>query len=204
MRTGNIFMTGFAFFILLAGCVNAPTEVIIDSFEGPLTKETVDYGASEGTSLKVEADTTIKICGNQSLKIEYELKPSGYMWIARGYNLDVKGAAKWEVLPQDVKWRSYNAISLEMYGTNSGGVVAFDIKDKGGEIWRYIIDDDFTGWKEITCPFKDFFVRKDWQPDSATKNETLDFPVMSFQFEPRLPGKGVYYFDCVKLVRIKK
>ena len=186
------------------GCSSAPVEVTIDSFEGPLTKETVDYGASEGTSLKVEADTTIKMCGSQSLKIEYELKPSGYMWIARGYNLDVKGAAKWEVLPQDVKWRAYNAISLEMYGSNSGGVVAFDIKDKGGEIWRYIIDDDFTGWKEIICPFKDFFVRKDWQPDSATKNETLDFPVMSFQFEPRLPGKGVYYFDCVKLVRIKK
>jgi len=186
------------------GCSSAPAEVTIDSFEGPLTKETVDYGASEGTSLKVEADTTIKICGAQSLKIEYELKPSGYMWIARGYNLDVKGADKWEVLPQDVKWRAYNAISLEMYGTNSGGVVAFDIKDKGGEIWRYIIDDDFTGWKEIICPLKDFFVRKDWQPDSATKNETLDFPVMSFQFEPRLPGKGVYYFDCVKLVRIKK
>lgn len=190
--------------ISIVGCSNAPSEVTIDSFEGPLTKETVDYGSSEGSSLKVEADTNIKICGAQSLKIEYELKPSGYMWIARGYNLDVKGAAKWEVLPQDIKWRAYNAVSLQMYGTNSGGVVAFDLKDKDGEIWRYIIDDDFTGWKEIICPFKDFFVRKDWQPEKAVKNEVMDFPVMSFQFEPRLPGKGVYYFDCVKLIRAKK
>jgi hypothetical protein len=189
---------------ILAGCSNAPVEVMIDSFEGSITKETVDYGAAEGSSLKVEADTGIKMCDAQSLKIEYDLKPSGYMWIARGYNLDVKGAGKWIVEPKDIKWRAYNAISLQMYGSNSGGVVAFDIKDKGGEIWRYIIDDDFTGWKEITCRFKDFFLRCDWQPDSAEKNEMLDFPVMSFQFEPRLPGKGIYYFDCVRLIRAKK
>ena len=204
MKKNRFIAIGFFLLIGIIGCSNAPTEVMIDSFEGQIDKETVDYGAAEGSSLKVEADMSIKMCDSQSLKIDYELKPSGYMWIARGYNLDVKGAAKWEVTPQNIKWRSFNAISLQMYGTNSGGVVAFDLKDKGGEIWRYIIDDDFTGWKEIVCPFKDFFPRKDWQPDSATKNETLDFPVMSFQFEPRLPGKGVYYFDCVKLIRIKK
>ena len=204
MRIYNFIAIIFLLIIGIVGCSNAPTEVMIDSFEGPLTKETVDYGAAEGTSLKVEADTNIKVCDSQSLKIDYDLKPSGYMWIARGYNLDVKGAAKWNVLPENIKWRAYNAISLQMYGSNNGGVVAFDIKDKGREVWRYIIDDDFTGWKEITCKFKDFFVRKDWQPDSATKNETIDFPIMSFQFEPRLPGKGIYYFDCVKVVRAKK
>ncbi len=204
MRMGSICIMFFLIIGILAGCSNAPVEVMIDSFEGSITKETVDYGAAEGSSLKVEADTGIKMCDAQSLKIEYDLKPSGYMWIARGYNLDVKGAGKWIVEPKDIKWRAYNAISLQMYGSNSGGVVAFDIKDKGGEIWRYIIDDDFTGWKEITCRFKDFFLRCDWQPDSAEKNEMLDFPVMSFQFEPRLPGKGIYYFDCVRLIRAKK
>lgn len=194
-------------FLLIIGfvsCSSAPTEVMLDSFEGPITKETIDYGAAEGSLLKVEADANNKMCDAQSLKIEYELKPSGYMWIARGYNLDVKGAGQWEASPENIKWRGFNAISLQMYGSSSGGVVAFDIKDKGGEIWRYIIDDDYTGWKEIICPLKNFFVRKDWQPDSATKNEILDFPIMSFQFEPRLPGKGIYYFDCVKLIRIKK
>lgn len=193
------------FIIASAGCSSAPTEVTIDSFEGELNKQTVDFGAStDGSSVNVSADKQIKSCGEQSLKIEYELKPSGYMWIARGYNLDVKGAAQWIIMPKDIKWKAYNAISLQMYGTSSSGVIAFDLKDAGGEVWRYIIDDDFTGWKEIVCPLKDFFPRKDWQPDSATKNETLDFPVMSFQFEPRLPGKGVYYFDCVKVVRVKK
>ena len=152
---------------------------------------------------KVSPDTSIKVCDAQSLKIEYELKPSGYMWIARGYNLDVKGAAAWLVKPEDVKWRSYYAVSIQMYGANSGGVIAFDLKDSGGEIWRFIIDDDFTGWKEVICPLKEFFPHKDWQPDQAVKNEIMDFPIRSFQFEPRLPGKGVYYFDCVKVIKKK-
>ena len=201
----NIFLAiVFSLIVSFVSCSNAPIEVMIDSFEGVIDKETVDYGTAEGSFLKVEADTGNKICDAQSLKVEYELNPSGYMWIARGYGLDVKGAAKWLIEPQNIKWRAYNAISLQMYGSNSGGVIAFDIKDKGGEIFRYIIDDDFTGWKEIVCPLKNFFARTDWQPDSAVKNEILDFPVMSFQFEPRHPGKGIYYFDCVKLIRVKK
>ncbi len=199
----NFIIAIFLFVITFCGCDNSPKEVMIDSFEGPLNKQTVDYGAAEGSSVQVSADTNIKMCDAQSLKIEYDLKPSGYMWIARGYNLDVKGAARWLVKPQDIKWKSYKAISLEMYGTNSGGVVAFDIKDAGGEIFRFIIDDNFTGWKEIICPFKEFFPRKDWQPEKATKNEVIDFPIMSFQFEPRLPGKGVYHFDCVKVIKKK-
>lgn len=186
----------------LIACSQAPKELLIDSFEGDLNKKTVDFGASsDGTSVNVSADKEKKACGEQALKIEYVLKPSGYMWIARGYDLDVKGADKWLVEPKNISWKTYNAISLQMHGANSGGVIAFDIKDAGGEIWRYLIDDDFTGWKEIVCPLKDFFPRKDWQPDNATKNEVLNFPIMSFQFEPRLPGEGVYYFDCVKLIR---
>ncbi|MFA6280980.1 MAG: carbohydrate binding domain-containing protein [Candidatus Omnitrophota bacterium] len=199
----NFIVAIFMFIIALGGCDNAPKEVVIDSFEGPLTKETVDYGAAEGSSVKVAADTNIKICDAQSLKIEYDLKPSGYMWVARGYNLDVKGAAAWSVKPQDVKWRSYHAVSMQIYGSNSGGVIAFDLKDSGGEIWRFIIDDDFTGWKEVICPLKEFFPRKDWQPDTADKNEIMNFPIMSFQFEPRLPGKGTYYFDCIKVIKKK-
>jgi len=199
----NLILAVSLIVIGLSGCSNAPTEVAIDSFEGPITKETIDFGAADGSSVKVEGESKIKMCDMQSLKIEYDLKPSGYMWIARGYNLDVKGAGIWLVRPQDIKWRHYNAFSIYMYGANTGSVVAFDIKDTHGEIWRYIIDDDFTGWKEIICPFKDFFPRKDWQPETATKNEIIDFPIMSFQFEPRLPGKGVYYFDCVKVFKKK-
>ena len=187
---------------LLVGC--QPVEdVVIDSFEGPINKETVDYGASEGSSVTVSSSTDIVQCGDQSLRVEYNLKPSGYMWIARGYGLDVKDAGDWEVKPKDIPWKKYNAIKLYMYGRNSGAVIAFDVKDAKGELWRFLLDDDFTGWKEIVCPLKDFFPRTDWQPETAERNEVLDFPIMSFQFEPRLPGQSVYYFDCITVAREK-
>jgi len=188
---------------LIVGCSFAPQEVLLDSFEGEINKKTVDYGAAKGSFLEVVADKDQKICGEQSLKIIYELGTSGYMWVARGYGLDVAGAARWLHQPSDINWKAYNAISLQMHGSGSGGVVAFDIKDSGGELWRFLLDDDTAGWKEVVCPLNQFFPRGDWQPDTAEKNERLDFPIMSFQFEPRLAGKGVYLFDCVKLIRVK-
>jgi len=188
--------------LFLFSCSYAPEDILLDSFEGKLDKSTVDFGASENSYVEVEASKDKKVCGEQALKIVYKLKPSGYMWVARGFNLDVENA-HWVVKPEEINWHRYNAVSLYMYGANSGGVVAFDIKDKGREMWRALIDDDFSGWKEITIPFNEFFPRKDWQPNDADNNEVLDFPIMSFQFEPRLPGEGVYYFDCVKIIRKK-
>jgi len=191
------------FFIFSSSCTKAPSELLLDSFEGEINSETVDFGSSENSSLAVSSDRRIKVCGEQSLKLDYELNPSGYMWIARGYGLDIKGAAKWEVPPQDIKWSKYNAFSLSMYGRSSGGIIAFDIKDSGGELWRFFLDDDRSGWKEVICPLAEFFPRGDWQPENADRNEVLDFPIMSFQFEPRIMGRGVYYFDCIKLIRTK-
>ncbi len=192
------------FSIFLIGCGGPSADLLIDSFEGEISPQSVDFGAGEGSTLMVSADRDLKVCGEQSIKLDYNLRPSGYMWAARGYNLDVKGAALWLVEPQDIGWKKYQSISVYMYGNNSGGVVAFDIKDKGGEIWRYLLDDDFSGWKEIVCLLSGFFPRGDWQPEDADRNEILDFPVLSFQFEPRLPGKGVYRFDCVTLTGRKQ
>jgi len=187
----------------LAGCSCCPTQVIIDDFEGDLNSKTVDFGSSDNSSLKVEASKELKVSGEQSIKLTYDLATSGYMWVARGFNLDVKGANAWETNPEDLQWNKYNALSVSMHGSNSGAVIAFDVRDAGGELWRYLLDDDFDGWKEITCLLANFFPRKDWQPDTAIVNEVMDFPIMSFQFEPRLPGKGVLYFDCIKVIRIK-
>jgi hypothetical protein len=202
MRKLNFVFVGFLF-LLFTSCAPVPKEeLLIDSFEGPLDKQTVDYGASSGSSMKVEADATEKICGQQSLKIDYVLKDNGYMWVARGYDLDVKGAAQWLASPQAIDWKKYNGISIQLFGTNSGSVIAFDVKDTGGELWRFLIDDDFSGWKEIVCPFSGFFARTDWQPDSAQKNGVLDTPLKSFQFEPKTPGSGSLRIDCVELVKI--
>lgn len=193
------FMLGIL--VIAGGCITQPEDLLVDDFEGKINSSTVDYGAGEGSEVTVVPEADIVRCGKQSLKISYNLKPSGYMWIARGFGLDVPGAAAWVVQPETIAWRRYNALSIFMYGSGSGSVVAFDVRDSGGEYWRFLLTDDFTGWKEIICPFAHFFVRSDWQPEDAEVNEVIDFPIRSFQFEPRLPGQGTYYFDCVKVVK---
>lgn len=192
-------------FFIFNGCSPQKSEqLLLDSFEGEISSDTVDFGAGPNSSIKVEASKQIKICGEQSLKVEYKLAPSSYMWVARGFNLDVKGANRWLVSPEEIDWRRYNAFSFYMYGQNSQGAVAFDIKDAKNEMWRFVVRDDFTGWKKIICSWDKFFSRQDWQPDNAYTDQVLDFPIISFQFEPRLVGEGVYYFDCVSLVRVGK
>lgn len=179
---------------------------MIDDFEGLIIggpTGTVDFGAGNGSSVTVSASTEIKHSGSQAIKVEYDAVPGGYMWIARGFDLDVKGAACWRAKPEDIKWKDYNAISFYMYGANSRANIAFDIKDNGNEIFRFIVEDNFIGWKQIVCPFAQFFARTDWQPNNADKNSNIDFPVKSFQFEPLPESKGVLYFDDVELVLTK-
>ncbi|MFH1127782.1 MAG: carbohydrate binding domain-containing protein [Candidatus Omnitrophota bacterium] len=177
--------------------------LLIEDFEGPVSggpEGTVDFGAGNGSSVEVAAATDIKQSGNQSLKVVYDAVPDGYMWIAKGFNLDAKNTA-WKVKPEDIKWEEYNAITFYMYGSDSKANIAFDVKDNNQEIWRFIVEDNFKGWKQIVARFDQFFVRDDWQPDVAEKNGILDFPLKSFQFEPRPEAKGTIYFDVVELIK---
>lgn len=192
------------FFILATVTCGLASEkaLLIDDFEGAVSggpDGTVDFGAGSGSSVDVAAATDIKYSGNQSLKIVYDALPGGYMWVARGFDLDAKNAG-WPVLPQDISWDEYDTIAFYMYGSDSKVNVAFDIKDNGNEMWRFMVEDNFKGWKKISCPFNEFFARGDWQPDSADKNAALDFPLKSFQFEPRPEAKGTLYFDSVELL----
>jgi len=190
-----------ALLFLTAGCAGQKQNLLLDDFEGKISggpEGTFDYGAGAGSSVEIAADTQIKNSGAQSLKIIFDAVSGGYMWIARGFGLDSKNA-DWLVKPQDIKWKKYDAFAFYMYGSGSKAKVAFDIKDSGNELWRFMVEDNFTGWKQIICPFSEFFARGDWQPDNADKNEVLNFPVKSFQFEPRPITKGTLYFDTVEL-----
>jgi len=174
---------------------------LIDDFEGPIIgvpDGTVDFGAGGGSSVEVIAATDIKHSGKQSLKVTYDAVAGGYMWVAKGFGLDAKNAG-WLVKPQDLDWAKYKAFTFYVYGSDSKAKVAFDIKDSGNEIWRFIFEDNFKGWEKITCPFNEFFARDDWQPEAADKNASLDFPIRSFQFEPRPEAKGTFYFDYLEL-----
>ena len=183
-------------------CFAEKNFLLIDDFEGIISageSGTVDFGAGNGSKLEVTASTDIKQSGNQGIRIDFDAVEGGYMWVARGKGLDAKNSG-WLVKPEDIRWDKYNAISFYMYGTGSNTGIAFDIKDNGNEIWRFIVKDDFKGWKQLICAFNEFFVRGDWQPEGADKNRQLDFPIKSFQFEPRPPSKGTLYFDSVALI----
>lgn len=200
---GHSFMLWPLFIILLIlNPAFAKEEVLIlDDFEGPITSETVDFGTGRGSTLEVSSDKNIKFSGEQSLKASYDAIAGGYMWIARAYDLDAKKAGAWLVLPQDINWQDFSAIAFYMYGSNSHTLIAFDVKDNGNEMWRFMVEDNLSGWKQIICPFEKFFARSDWQPQNSDRNSVLDFGLKSFQFEPLPVGKGVIYFDCVELIK---
>ncbi len=181
----------------------AEKSVQLDDFEGVVSggaEGTVDFGAGNGSALTVTATTEQAHGGKQSLKVDYDAISGGYMYVAKGTKLDAK-KADWKVKPEDIDWGSFNAISVWVYGTDSKATVALDVKDTGGEIWRSTFTDDFKGWKQVVTLFSGFSPRDDWQPDSADKNGTLDFPIRSYQFEPLTPGKGTLYFDDVEVIK---
>jgi len=197
----SFFILSFLVFTTIS-CLSQENTLLIDDFENVISggpEGTVDFGAGGGSWVDVTSDTSIKYSGKQSLKVTYEALPGGYMWIARGFDLDAKNTA-WLLRPEDIDWQKFSAISFYMYGNDSKTKIAFDIRDNGFEMWRYILEDDFSGWKRIIFPFNEFFARSDWQPDNADKNGILDFPLKSFQFEPLPEAKGVLYFDTVELV----
>jgi hypothetical protein len=198
-----VFLAAVLFLFATGLSLAADGNLLLDDFEvsvsnGP--EGTVDFGAGNGSTVTVTAASDIKNGGNQALKVVYDAVPGGYIYVSRGSGLDAKNA-NWSIKPSDIKWENYSAISFYVYGTNSKAKIAFDIKDNGGEIWRFITEDDFVGWKKVVCSFDKFAVRDDWQPQDADKNGKLDFPIKIFQFEP-LPGsKGTLYFDTVELVK---
>ena len=197
-----VFLVAGLFLICAVSSAADVAPVVIDDFEGPLTPGktgTVDFGAGNDSKVQVSAAKDIKQSGEQSMKVMFDAVSGGYMWIARGSDIDAQPS--WLVKPTDIKWEDFNSIGFFMYGANSGAKIAFDIKDNTNEIWRYIVTDDFKGWKEIVCPLADFFARSDWQPATADKNGKIDFPIKSFQFEPLPEAKGTLYFDKVMVLK---
>ena len=197
------FLAAITVLLTTGVCLAEGNNLLLDDFEIAVSSGangTVDFGAGNGSSVEVTAAKDIKNSGNQSLKVVYDAVPGGYIYVARGFGLDAKNA-NWPIKPADIKWTEYSGVSFYIYGTDSKEKIAFDIKDNGGELWRFITVDDVKGWKRVVASFDKFVVRDDWQPNDADKNGQLDFPVKTFQFEP-LPGsKGTLYFDTVELVK---
>ncbi|MDP2904929.1 MAG: carbohydrate binding domain-containing protein [Candidatus Omnitrophota bacterium] len=190
--------------ILLSVCSPACAQektLLLDDYEGPINGGpvgTVDFGAGNGSTVEVTADTEIKKSGSQSLKIDYIAMPGGYIWVSKGYGLPALNSS-WLVKPEDINWQKYKAFSFYMYGMGSGATIAFDIRDANDEVWRYLVKDRAKGWMRAVLPFAEFNQRDDWQPSTAVKNNILDFPISSYQYEPR-ESQGALHFDRVELI----
>jgi len=196
-------LAGVLFLGLLVASFATEGNLLIEDFEVPVSSGpdgSVDFGAGNGSVVTVSAAKDIKKSGNQSLKVDYEAANGGYIYVAKGKDLDAKNA-NWIIKPEDIKWEDFSAISFYMYGTDSKANIAFDIKDNGDELWRFVVVDDFKGWKEVVCSFDKFMVRDDWQPNTADKNGVIDFPIKIVQFEPLAGSKGTLYFDTIELVK---
>ena len=188
---------GFGLFV---GAAFAGATFLLDDLEGPLVQgDTVDAGAGNGSRVAIVADTQEKHSGAQSIRVDYDAVSGGYIWVARGYGLDVKGAAQWSTPPQDIDWSRYGALSFYYKGDGAGARIAVDIKDAGGEMLRFMVTDDSKQWKQVICSFDAFFPRGDGQPPNAATNGALDFPIKSFQFEPIAVAKGTLFIDEVDL-----
>lgn len=174
--------------------------LMLDSFGGELGLSTVACGASSDSSILVEPDTKIKSCGKQSMKVIYNLSKTGNVHCAKGYGLEVP-KSRWEISFETVDWLGYGAFSIQFYGNNSGEV-AFDLLDNGGEIYRFMILDNFKGWKEIIIPFSALKPLSDFHQQKAHGNNQIDLPIKAFQLEPMTSGKGSFNVDCVKLVKL--
>lgn len=191
------------FLLTAVVCMAQDQGLLLDDFENQILggpDGTVDFGSGNGSSVEVTAETELKHLGNQSLKVTFTALSGGYIWVARGFGLDASNAG-WQVSSEGVDWQQFNSFSFYVYGSDSKAKIAFDLKDSGNEMFRFIFEDNFKGWGQVNCPFKEFFARSDWQPDNAAQNTSLDFPIKSFQFEPLPEAEGILYFDSVELLK---
>lgn len=187
--------------LVFMGCAAQEKTLLLDDFEGTLSHQTVDFGSGNGSQVNVQGSSETVYSGTQSLRVDYTVVSGGYLWVARGYQLDAPQAAQWSKKPQDINWKHCKGIAFYLYGEAKGAQIAFDIKDANREMFRTMITDDTKGWRRVVCPFSGFVSRSDWQPGNAVVDRVLNFPVMSFQFEAKTPGKGVFYVDKVELLR---
>jgi hypothetical protein len=201
MKKITIFAVIVGFLIIGSVFAQETTKgLLIDDFEDSLVAvKTIDAGATNGSMVHASIDPMEKHSGAQSLKIKYDAVSGGDIWVSRGAGSGIPGAVPWLVELDKIAWANYGAISFYLKGMGSGALLAFDVKDAGGEIFRFMVKDNDKDWKQVVCAFDQFFSRGDWQPANAEKNGVLDFPIKSFQFEPITVSKGVIYIDEVAL-----
>ena len=145
------------------------TAIVIDDFESGLPSGNDADGVVIGFSTFFGAGSSIGISttnahpplpgegvGNNVLDVSSDVIGfAGFI-----HSFENPAVDSW--VPQD--WTVFDALSLNLFGYNSGTALFIDILDNrnpgsttdDAERFSYSFVDDFSGWRQITAPFSDF------------------------------------------------
>jgi beta-glucosidase len=155
--------------ILITDFEDSSQELI--TYAGPQSKVTAVYSTEQAKS------------GKQSAKVTHNTK-------------DWAGALV--VVPKEKgNWTGMKTYRMWVYGSGSNSKFYVDLEDAQKEQFRYVLTDDFKGWKEIVIPLSDFKWRTDWQAPDAVLNKKFDFPMMTVQFCTANLANCTLYFDDI-------
>ncbi|WP_432170742.1 glycoside hydrolase family 3 protein [Streptomyces sp. 1222.5] len=101
-------------------------------------------------------------------------------------------------------WSAHEGVRFWWDGHDSGGKIAFEIKDGGAngeasELWTAAFTDDFTGWKQIRIPFADFAYRTDYQPVGGIDHVLGLKEMWGYAVTLPVGVKGDFAMDAVEL-----
>jgi carbohydrate binding protein with CBM11 domain len=106
--------------------------------------------------------------------------------------------------PENIDWSKYNTLSFRMYSANAENsqimvICESNIEESRGNYYFKKLTVDWTGWKTIVIPFKDF--GKSRKP--VGWNHITSFKLYNHGWGLK-PVKGSeYYVDDIKLITVK-
>ncbi|AZB42694.1 hypothetical protein CEF21_10540 [Bacillus sp. FJAT-42376] len=116
--------------------------------------------------------------------------------------MQVKKAVQSTAIPKD--WSRYDKLEFWMYSEKATGTTIYPILDsddpatEGFDYFLTGLKIDWTGWKQVSIPLKDFTPSR--QPLGLTTVKKLTFHSFWYSDQPPNPETAVY-FDDMKLVR---
>jgi beta-glucanase (GH16 family) len=130
---------------------------------------------------------------NHLLRVDYNIPTGGW----GGFTHAFEASGEWA--SQD--WSTYEGVAFWMYGGGSGQELYLDLMDNkttngdSCERFTYIFQDNFTGWKFLMVPFKDFVRKWTYQPpnapdDGLTLTETWGY---AYGFPANTVAQTIYF-----------
>ncbi len=212
----------FILLLVMAAQVSAqadpvPLDLVVDDFEAGLPHIAdssgtaigfVPWGSEPGnvvlSARQIVGASTYALPGtttpaNTVLALDYDIGSWG------GFTHAFADGTTWT----SMDWTAYNALSFWVFGSASGAQIQFDLFDNRSatlpgdtaERYFYRIDDDYSGWRQITIPFELFRRRTDFQPSGAP-NDGLGLDAVSGYAVGLPAGAGTVLLDQVGVTTI--